>query len=276
MKRKLVIACCMLAVLFSCAHPRKEEFEAIRAQSQQYYDAGEYQRALDSYRTLHTRYPKDSVVAESYISMFETIKKESDRAYGRGEYATAYKMYRLLPAYYDDLSRDKHKLSFSKSYLTARIKSAEMNLAEKTSHHYIASGDFQKALEVCSKIYQKYRKDAQSQKCLVTAASELGEKANTAYAKGEYAEAGKIYALLRKNAKTFKTAAIPATSDMQALDQRLVNCCNHLNRKGLELYRKGELRKALTVWKSILEFDPDNAEVKKTVDTTSEQIENMQ
>jgi len=276
MKKNLMIVCCLLAVLFSCAHPRKAEFEAVRAQSQQYFDAGEYQKALESYHTLHTRYPKDTDVTESYIKMLEIIKKQADRAYEKGEYLAACRMYQLLPAYYDDLSRDKQKLSFSKASLNTRIKSAEINLAEKTSQQHIASGDLQKAIDVCREIYRKYRKDSQSQKCLVAAASELGEKADAAYTKGEYAEAGKIYAVIRNNAKTFKTAAIPATPDIQALSQRLVNCCTYLNRKGLELYRKGELHKALAAWKSILEFDPDNTEVKKTVETTAEQIKNMQ
>lgn len=278
MKLTLIIGCCCMlaAVLFSCAHPGKAEFEAVTHQSQQYYETGEYQKALDSYRVLHARFPEDTDVTESYCSMVERIKKQSDRAYARGDFAAAYRIYRLLPEYHDDLSKYQKKLSFSKSFLAERTKSVHIKLAEHTSRHHISSGHFQKAFDACEEVFRKYRKDEQSRKCLVSAASELGEKADASFKKGEYAGAAKIYAILRNNGALFKTADIFSPEDMRTLDARLANCSTNLNRKGLTLYRKGELSKALGIWKEILEFDPDNAEVRKSVEITTQQLENMQ
>ena len=272
MKQTLIIACCMLVLLFSCAHPRKAEYEAVTHQSQQYYDTGEYKKALDSYHALHVRFPEDTHVTGSYYSMVEKIKKQSDTAYAKGDYAAAYKNYRLLTDYHDDFSNYQKMLSFSKSFLTERIKSAHIKLAENTSQQAISSGHFQKAITACRELITEYRKDKQSQKCLMTAASELYEMADSADKKGEYEEAGKIYAVLRKNVRTFKTAGIP----LETLDKDLENCSRNLNIKALALYRKGDLRQALSVWKNILEFDPANAEARKSIATTTDQLKNMQ
>jgi cytochrome c-type biogenesis protein CcmH/NrfG len=44
-----------------------------------------------------------------------------------------------------------------------------------------------------------------------------------------------------------------------------------LTRKGLEEYRKGNLARAIAHWEGLLEFDPDNAEIRKAVETAVEQ-----
>lgn len=151
-----------------------------------------------------------------------------------------------------------------------------VKLAENTSQQSLLSGNFQKAIDVCIEIYKKYRQDNQSQKCLVTAARELVRKGNTSYNNGEYAEAGKIYYVLKENAEIFKMGKISAKPDIKTINIKLENCSTQLNRKGIELYREGNLRNALVVWKDILEFDPDNDEVRRAVNTTSAQIKNMQ
>ena len=276
MKRALTIVCCMLTVFFSCTHHRKAEIEAVRTQSQQHFDIGEYQQALDGYRGLYARFPDEPDLAGRYIDMVEIIKKQSDKAYARGKYATADKIYRLLLDDCDHFSGYQKKLSFSKSFLNERIRLSQIKLAENTSRQCLSSGDFQKAIDVCREIFRKYRKDDQAQKCLMTAAEELGETGNTAFNNREYAAAGRIYRVLRENAKIFKMAKIFAPPDLRTINAKLANCSTYLNRKGLELYRMGNLSKAVVVWEDILEFDPNNADVKKVVDSTSDHIKNMQ
>jgi hypothetical protein len=44
----------------------------------------------------------------------------------------------------------------------------------------------------------------------------------------------------------------------------------------LEQYRKGNLAEAIAVWQGILLFDPDNIEIKKAIDTATEQLKKLQ
>ena len=45
-----------------------------------------------------------------------------------------------------------------------------------------------------------------------------------------------------------------------------------LTKTGLREYRNGNLAKAIAVWESLLEFDPDNEEIKKAVKTAKTQL----
>ena len=49
-------------------------------------------------------------------------------------------------------------------------------------------------------------------------------------------------------------------------------CRESLTKAGLAEYRKGNLEKAIAVWESLLVFDPDNAEIKKAVETAKTQL----
>ncbi|OGP78142.1 MAG: hypothetical protein A2V86_03085 [Deltaproteobacteria bacterium RBG_16_49_23] len=48
---------------------------------------------------------------------------------------------------------------------------------------------------------------------------------------------------------------------------KIESCRKILFENGLAQYRSGNLNQAISVWRSILTFDPQNQEVKKAVDT---------
>jgi hypothetical protein len=54
------------------------------------------------------------------------------------------------------------------------------------------------------------------------------------------------------------------------------NCSKHLDVRGLEEYRRGNLKAAIATWKSILVFDTHNAEIKKAIQTASTQLKNLE
>jgi len=41
-------------------------------------------------------------------------------------------------------------------------------------------------------------------------------------------------------------------------------------------YREGNIGNAISLWKSILTFDPGNASIKKAIDTATTQLKNLQ
>jgi hypothetical protein len=60
------------------------------------------------------------------------------------------------------------------------------------------------------------------------------------------------------------------------LDVKIENCRKILFENGLERYRSGNLPQAISIWRSILRFDPENPEVKKAVDTAILQSRNLE
>ena len=63
---------------------------------------------------------------------------------------------------------------------------------------------------------------------------------------------------------------------IKILEDRVQNCKTFLYEKALDQYRSGNLSDATAIWKSILEFDPENAEIKKAVDTATIQLRNLE
>ncbi|HEX9021606.1 MAG TPA: hypothetical protein VF903_10150, partial [Nitrospirota bacterium] len=57
---------------------------------------------------------------------------------------------------------------------------------------------------------------------------------------------------------------------------RLEDCGSHLSQRALAEYRKGNLAEAISIWKSILAFDPANGSIMKAIDTATIQLKNLQ
>jgi hypothetical protein len=63
------------------------------------------------------------------------------------------------------------------------------------------------------------------------------------------------------------------------IDKTLVNSENrgaNLSQRALDEYRKGNLAAAISLWKSILAFDPDNAAIVKAIKTATLQQKNLE
>jgi tetratricopeptide (TPR) repeat protein len=104
---------------------------------------------------------------------------------------------------------------------------------------------------------------------------ELRAMGAKALAAKDYAEAGKITGLLLKNLDSFKGLGAPAergASDRKDLAESLRGGSSGLTNNGLAEYRKGNLEKAMAIWADLLAFDPDNAEIKKAVETAKAQL----
>jgi hypothetical protein len=48
-----------------------------------------------------------------------------------------------------------------------------------------------------------------------------------------------------------------------------------MTRQGLEHYRKGELSAAISAWRRLLLFDPENAQIKKSIESASAQLKKI-
>jgi hypothetical protein len=61
-----------------------------------------------------------------------------------------------------------------------------------------------------------------------------------------------------------------------SLDTGIKTCQKTLFEEGLEQYRSGNMSQAISVWRNILTFDPENLEVRKAMDRAIRQVWNLE
>lgn len=154
-------------------------------------------------------------------------------------------------------------------------KRAEIGRAERASNYYLAAGDFQKALDAYQDVYRRFGRDPHVQKGISGVVDAIGEKAEAAYRSEDFAASGRLWRILLRSGLLRASKGTPFF-DAEAAAARLSDCSSMLTKKGLEYYRKGELKRAVGIWESALEFDPDNVEVKRAIETASNQLRNLQ
>ena len=97
---------------------------------------------------------------------------------------------------------------------------------------------------------------------------ETGRAAGAAFAKKKFARAGLLYTLVAEGHDC-------APAKIAFLNRQVSSCARALNQEGLALYRQGRLKEAVACWRSILEFDPTDSEVKTAMKTAGLQIKNL-
>jgi tetratricopeptide (TPR) repeat protein len=101
------------------------------------------------------------------------------------------------------------------------------------------------------------------------------EKGKKALEEEDFALAGKMYVLLLKD-YPFLTKLDPSLPfSKKSLEDGIKNCRTQLTRKGLIEYREGNLKEAISIWENLLQFDPENAEIRKAIDNAKEQLKKI-
>ena len=141
---------------------------------------------------------------------------------------------------------------------------------------HMEAGEYQKALEEYGVRYRKHPGDQALTKQYVKSVEEMKAAADKACDEKEYATAGRIYDLLLKRYAQFKNFAHMLTFNKAYLDQKLSLCKKSLSVMGFQEYRKGNLNEAITMWRGLLMIDPHNEDIRKALNTATEQQKNLQ
>ncbi|MEK6699352.1 MAG: hypothetical protein AABZ10_09985 [Nitrospirota bacterium] len=155
-------------------------------------------------------------------------------------------------------------------------KKAAVELTLRESEQDIRKGDFDGALGVYGAALRKYPGDRGLLKYYLEAAEDIRDAADDAFDKEEFAVSGRTYAVLLRNYPHLKEIARDLSFDRKYLRARLQECSDRLSERALTKYRQGNLSAAISLWKSILEFEPGNAVVKKAIDTATTQLKNLE
>jgi len=141
---------------------------------------------------------------------------------------------------------------------------------------HMEAGEYQKALEEYGVRYRKHPGDQALTKEYAKRVEEVKSAADKACDEKEYVAAGRIYDLLLKRYVQFKNFAHMLTFNRDYLDQKLSLCKKSLSVMGFQEYRKGNLNEAITMWRGLLVIDPNNEDIRKAMNTATEQQKNLQ
>jgi tetratricopeptide (TPR) repeat protein len=117
----------------------------IGGQVSSYLKAGEFQRAIDIYKEIHQKYPRDLTIRSGYIRTLESVKSNGDRAFERGDFALAGWVYEILLKHVPSATHLNGSSSLNRDGLTARIKICKKNLFENGLEQY-RSGNLDQAI----------------------------------------------------------------------------------------------------------------------------------
>ena len=245
-------------------------------QAQKEIRAGEFQKAIDLHREIYQKYPKDPKIRSGYITALESIKRLGDQAFERNDFRSAGMIYEILAKNWVHFGNFSQSFSFNKDFLEKKIKTSRYLFTEEQLSSSLKAGDFRKAIEIYRETYQKYPLDRTVQSGYVRSLELIKSGGDRAFERRDFAVAGYVYESLLKNISSVKHLNGTFSFDREELTSRIRNCKKILFQNGLEKYRSGNLSQAISLWKSILVFDPENEEVKKAVDIATLQLKNLQ
>jgi tetratricopeptide (TPR) repeat protein len=145
------------------------------------------------------------------------------------------------------------------------------NLAQK----HINAGNYQKAINIYRSEHRKHPQDLQFMQMYAKSLDSIKSTADDAFEKKDFAYAGRIYYVLKKNYGKFSHVVQMLSFDNAYLNAKLSYCKKFLSIKGFQEYREGHLNSALVSWQCVLDIDPNNKNIKETMRTAKLQQKNL-
>ena len=144
----------------------------------------------------------------------------------------------------------------------------------KLPQNQFVRGRFKRALQLYSNAFYRHHHPG-----LRRGYARLGEQirsaADTAYQRGQIAEAGIDYSILFESGITTRDFAGMLSFDDDYLSRQIKACSKTLMESGLMKYRAEKLDEAIAIWKKALVFDPDNRNIKNAFETATAQRQKL-
>lgn len=261
--------------LASCSSVKKTQVKNAVNEAHQSLEAGDLQKALDRCQSAYQRYPKDSEVLKHYVEIIESVRTRGDKAFDRNSFLQAQIIYELLLEDFSRFSKFANLLSFNEPFLVLRIKSSRMHHAEKQAQYSLRTRDFQGGMDIYKNLVQQYPSDKAARNRYRSVLESIKSQADLDFERKDFVLAGRTYKILLSNYSSLNHFKRFVSFDAGFLEERLQACLKILFENGLEQYRSGDLNRAISTWKSILTFDPENVEVKKATDRAISQSKKL-
>jgi len=262
-------------LLTSCAPPKKVSFYPLIYRSQQYLQAGDFQKAIDTCQATHEAYPDAQTVLDNYIKTLQEIKASADRFFETKDFVSAIRIYSLLSRNFPRFQKFEKFLPFTKGFLDAQLRNSRNGISERQARQAFEAGDSDKAIEVYNTRYLENPIDSDWMAGFISILEEIKRTGDGAFSKENFVLAGRAYSSLLKYFKSFEKFRASLSFSQKSLDEGLKVCRTELNKKALEQYRKENLAEAISIWQGLLTFDPDNIETKKAIETATIQLKKI-
>jgi tetratricopeptide (TPR) repeat protein len=143
------------------------------------------------------------------------------------------------------------------------------------SEQYVVQRDYKRALHVYADACRKYPHNRMLLTNYHKTIEDIHRAADEAFSREDFALSGRASYVLLKNYPYFQELVPELPFDKTFLHARLEDCGSNLSQRALTQYRKGNLAEAISTWKSILLFDPNNAGIMKAITTATTQLKNL-
>jgi len=262
-------------LLTSCVSHRKASFYPLIFRSQQYLQAGNFQKAIDTCQETSEEYPEAQTVLDNYVKTLREINNSAERFFETKDYPSAIRIHSLLLKNWPRVQKFEKSLPFSHQSLNMRLRDSRNRVSEGQARQALVAADSGRAVQIYKTRYLENPDDADWTASFVSLLEEIKRVGDGALSKENFVSAGRAYSSLSKNFKSFDKFQTSLSFSEKSLDEGIKNCRTELNKKALELYRKEKLVEAISIWQDILTFDPENLETKKAVETATLQLKKI-
>jgi tetratricopeptide (TPR) repeat protein len=148
--------------------------------------------------------------------------------------------------------------------------------ATRLAKRKMDAGEYQKAIDIYAVAHQKHPSDQALLKEYVQSIEKIKIIADDVFTREDFISAGQHYAVLIKNFPGPGSPGIKLSFDMTQLDEKYSISKKVISRKGFEEYRKGNLSQAISLWQALIDIDPNNPDIIKSLNTAKLQQKNLQ
>lgn len=273
----LILNLSFFLALSFCASQKKETVFISTQQEiiPQNFTYDDFQEAIEAYNTVYQKNPDNKVILENYIQTLEEIKLSADNAFNEGNYLLANNRYYILSKNFSCFESFQKSLSFDLQTIRMKMRECMVKRTKIQVDEAVQARDYSCAIVAYQKALQAYPDDSYLTSHLTQMVDMIDHEIEKALKRKNYAAAGKFSFLLLKKLTWLQDSASSLSFSKSSLKNNIQDCTSQLTKKGIKLYREGELKKAIAVWKDILEFDPENVQIKKAVANAQEQLDKI-
>ena len=254
----------------------RKQTNHVDKQAQMEVQAGNFQRAVDLWKEIYQESPQNLNIRSGYVKTLESIRNRADLAFETNDFRLAEKIYEVLAGNWTHFSGLSPFLSFRKDFLEKKIKTSRCLFTEERVSLHLKAGEFRKAVDLCKEMYKKYPQDSNVRSGYIRTLESVKTSGDRAFTERDFALAGCVYEVVLRNISPVNRLNGSLSFSRDGLTEKIKNCRKILFEYGLEQYRSGNLNQAISLWKSILAFDPENREIKRAVDMATLQDSNLQ
>ncbi len=237
--------------------------------------SGAYSAALEIYYAFLKKNPDQGKIKSDFLAALDIVKREADALKKKEKYSSALFYYELLVKYGQNLGQEEERLSFRLADLPKEIRGCRVKLQRSEAEKAFQAGQNEQAINLIISGLREYPEEEIFKIYLDQILKEIASSAQRALDSKDWANAGKLYSLLKSSLTKHKTYLSPFPLTLEEIDKSIKNCGQQLTTLGLIEYRKGNLKEAIAIWEKILVFQPENEEIKKAIQTAKAQLEKI-